>query len=125
MNRAGSAAGCDNRFMVCYCAGMRGIALVAFVALQLSMFACGLNIHVHHIDAGDTYIAQQDGKAGSSGTTLLDTACQIHASHVFLDDSPHQQGAPSAFAGQGFALAALAIVNIPHRIEHPPKPSYS
>ena len=104
---------------------MRAIALVAFMALQLSMFTCGMNIHVHHIDAADTYIAQQDGKAGSSGIMLLDTTCQIHASHVFLDDSPCQQATPLVRVGQRFALAALAIVSIPHRIEHPPKPSYS
>jgi len=103
---------------------MRTIALVAFMALQLSMFICGMNIHVHHIDAADTYITQQDGKAGNSGTMLLDTACQIHASHVFLDDSPCPQATPPTRVGQGFAMAALVIISIPHRIEHPPRPSY-
>jgi len=112
--------------MLCYCAAMRAVALVAFMALQLSMFTCGMNIHLHYIDAGGTHIVSQDDKSDSTGTALADTTCQIHASHVFLDDSLRHPDTSRAYAtGQTFVLAALSLPSIHHRIEHPPKHALS
>jgi len=74
---------------------MRIFALLAFVALQLSIFTCGTNIHAHSlVDSGGSHLAQQDSTPDSPKHTPVDQSCQIHASHVFLDQGPDNHRTP-------------------------------
>jgi len=105
---------------------MRILALIAFMGLQLSMFTCGIDIHVDHLDGTTSQLAHlHDGK-GAPGHGLMDQTCQIHAaSHVFTDQEPFILGKPEMPPVPIGHLATLNIVSIPHLIEHPPKLLYS
>jgi len=104
---------------------MRILALIAFMGLQLSMFTCGIDIHVDHLDGTTSQIAHlHDGK-GIPGHGLMDQACQIHASHVFTDQKPFILDNLEIPPERIDHLATLNLVNVPHFIEHPPKLLYS
>jgi len=100
---------------------MRILALIAFMGLQLSMFTCGIDIHVDHLDGSTSQIAHlHDGK-GSPGHGLMDQACQIHASHVFTDQKPFIIGDSETPAERIYHLAILNLVSVSQLIEHPPR----
>jgi len=100
---------------------MRALALIAFIGLQLSMFTCGIDIHVDHLDDTTSQIAHlHDGK-GIPGHGLMDQACQIHASHVFMDQKPFILAGSETPPERIYRLRTLNLVNVPHLIEHPPR----
>ncbi|MDQ6964000.1 MAG: hypothetical protein Q9M13_03665 [Mariprofundales bacterium] len=107
-------------------ADMRALALMAFFALQLSLFTCGFTIHLHAdgsatdqvaavVDMGADSIDHQQGSQEHS--------CYIHASHAFSMAAPEQQ--ESAILGATFvhqyALSCLRCRELALLIEHPPK----
>jgi len=100
---------------------MRALALIAFMGLQLSMFTCGIDIHVDHLDGTTSQITHSHDGKGSPGHGLMDQVCQIHASHVFTDQEPFILGDSETPSEQIYHLAALNLVSVPHRIEHPPR----
>jgi len=104
---------------------MRVLALIAFMGLQLSMFTCGIDIHVDHLDSTTNQIAHLHDGNGSPGHGLMDQTCQIHATHVFTDQKPFMLGDSETPPEQIYHLATLNIVSIPHLIEHPPRILYS
>ncbi|MDX8411997.1 MAG: hypothetical protein R8K46_09060 [Mariprofundaceae bacterium] len=104
---------------------MRILALIAFVALQLSMFACEGDVHVHGMDGEASHMVQhQDGPDGHDDGLLVDHACQLHASHVFLDQGICGLDRVRAHPEQVFSLASASFFNFPHLIERPPKYSH-
>ncbi|WP_038250040.1 hypothetical protein [Ghiorsea bivora] len=66
---------------------MRVFVLTAFFALQLSVFTCGFDIHVHTMVGDDiAQVAQsQGGDATQHQNNDVDHACHIHTSHTLLD----------------------------------------
>ncbi|HKJ82506.1 MAG TPA: hypothetical protein VJ961_00625 [Mariprofundaceae bacterium] len=109
---------------------MRVLALVAFIGLQLSMFTCGLDVHVDHLDVSTTQAGHvihngtQSGHSNSDhGSGHMDRVCQIHASHVFADQKLFSLGVADTASDRPLHLAQLAGVTVPTRIEHPPRVS--
>lgn len=100
---------------------MRALALIAFVSLQLSMLTCGIDIHVHGLDDAQTRIAHHQDGANGQGSGLIDHACHLHATHVFLDQKPYTLDTIELFPELAHDLAALNFTSVPHLIEHPPK----
>ncbi|OIO66402.1 MAG: hypothetical protein COW18_11905 [Zetaproteobacteria bacterium CG12_big_fil_rev_8_21_14_0_65_54_13] len=106
---------------------MRSLVLVAFFALQLSVFTCGFDIHVHAAGIDDGHIAEHihdsdaDHEKGSH-----DHGCHVHASHTFTVSEDKQVDSVSVtFPPQHFVLAELYLKKLPSLIEHPPKSLYS
>lgn len=106
---------------------MRSLAFMAFLALQLSAFTCGFDIHVHAAGVDTGHIAEHfhdngtDHKQGS-----LDHGCHVHASHTFLIFKVEHVGVTPMISGtQQYALSALHLKTLPFLIEHPPKPLHS
>jgi len=105
---------------------MRALALIAFMGLQLSMFTCGIDIHVDHLDDTTSQIAHLGDSKGSPGHGLMDNTCQMHASsHVFADQKPFILGNSEAPPRRIYRLATLNLISVPRLIEHPPRFSYS
>ncbi len=101
---------------------MRALALIAFMGLQLSMFTCGMDIHVDHPDDVTSQITRSHDGKGYPGHGLMDKACQIHASsHVFADQKPFVLDASKTLPERIYHLAMLKLVSIPYLIEHPPR----
>jgi len=104
---------------------MRALALIAFMGLQLSMFTCGIDIHIDHLDDTTSQIAHLDDSKGSPGHGLMDNACQMHASsHVFTDQKAFLLKDSKTPSKRIYHLATLSFVSIPHLIEHPPQLLY-
>ncbi|MDQ6959212.1 MAG: hypothetical protein Q9M24_08905 [Mariprofundaceae bacterium] len=103
---------------------MRALALIAFMGLQLSMFTCGTDIHIDHLDDTTSQIVHSHNGA-DQGTGLMDLVCQIHASHVFTEQKTFIMGDSESLPERLYHLATLNIVNVPHLIEHPPRFLYS
>jgi hypothetical protein len=72
---------------------MRTLALMAFFALQLSVFTCGFDIHVHAMDADMGHVA----------------------GHLHDEDSNHDEGS------HDHGCHVHASKNLSFLIEHPPK----
>ncbi len=101
---------------------MRALALIAFLGLQLSMFTCGIDMHVDHLDGTTSQIVHLHNGASDQGPALMDHVCQIHASsHVFTDQKPFILGDSAAPSERIDHLAMLNLVSIPYLIEHPPR----
>ncbi len=100
---------------------MRIFALVAFVALQLSMFTCETDIHIHSLDAGTSHFAQHGNESDGPENMLIDHSSQIHASHVFIEHEPNILDAIPSVSEPSYELATLDFTNVPHLIERPPK----
>ncbi len=101
---------------------MRTLALIAFLGLQLSMFTCGIDIHMDHMDGTAGQIAHSRSDESGHGADSMDRVCQIHASsHVFTDQAPFSMRDAATPPERIYHLATLSLVNIPHLIEHPPR----
>ncbi|MDQ6977238.1 MAG: hypothetical protein Q9M75_03920 [Ghiorsea sp.] len=103
---------------------MRVFVLTAFFALQLSVFTCGFNIHVHTADAAPTQVAQQADVA--TYNTNLDTnhdhACHVHTSHTFIEfDVTYTNEVPLLSLVQHHDLLEPSLKKIPFSIDYPPK----
>jgi hypothetical protein len=103
---------------------MRMLALVAFTALQLSMFTCGNDIHVDIPGDAGSQIAQHHEGTGDQGSGLIDYGSHLHASHVFMEQKPYIHDTPDIHPKRSFDLATLSFTHLPRLIEHPPKPSH-
>ena len=103
---------------------MRVLALMAFFALQLSVFTCGFDIHVHAMDSADTgYVAEHFHDENSKhNQDSEDHKCHVHASHTFAAfDVEYIEGVPPASAVEHHVLSEPSLKKIPFLIEHPPK----
>jgi len=110
---------------------MRVLALVAFIGLQLSMFTCGLDVHVDHLEASTGQVGhlvhngqQSDHGNSNHGSGHMDRVCQIHASHVFADQKLFSLSVANITSDRPLHLAQLSGVMVPTRIEHPPRVSH-
>ncbi len=106
---------------------MRIMALMAFFALQLTVFTCGFDIHVHAMESDVSHIAEHsDDSNGQHNPDSAHHGCHLHASHTFATSTSKQHTtAPLAFTENYHVLADLNLKNLPFRIEHPPKNLHS
>jgi len=105
-----------------YVALMRVLTLVAFFALQLSVFTCGFDIHVHAMDSDVGHIAQHAHDKTSEHEQAPDHGCHIHTSHTFVEVATAQMttGTMVAFE-QPHILKDAQLKNLSDNIEYPPK----
>jgi hypothetical protein len=105
---------------------MRVLTLVAFFALQLSVFTCGFDIHVHATDSDIGHIAQHahDKSSQQAGEhkQASDHGCHVHTSHTFVEATSLQtsNGALVTFE-QPHILKVAKLKNLSYAIEYPPK----
>ena len=106
---------------------MRSLALMAFLALQLSVFTCGFDIHVHAAGIDEGHIAEHIHDDGADHEQEShDHGCHVHASHTFTMTKVEQvAAAPIVANAERFILAGFHIKNLPFLIEHPPKLQHS
>jgi len=104
---------------------MRSLAVVAFLALQLSMFTCGYDIHQHDVGGETGHIAHHQHDTGNHGDSLIDHSCHLHASHIFLEPKLYSQEKPETSLKRAFTFVSLNFKSIPYLIEHPPKSLHS
>jgi len=107
-----------------YLVVMRALALMAFFALQLSVFTCGFDIHVHAAGVDESHIAEHLHDDGADHKEdAHDHGCHVHASHSFTmtDEEQIESATPVASTPQHFVLAGLHMKNLSFLIEHPPK----
>ncbi len=103
---------------------MRVFVLIAFFALQLSVFACGFDIHVHTVSADDTtQVAQsQAGDETQHQNNDVDHACHVHTSHTLLDLASMTSSEVPLFS---FVVEHLwaepNLKKLPFSIDYPPK----
>ncbi|MDQ7003262.1 MAG: hypothetical protein Q9N02_11370 [Ghiorsea sp.] len=103
---------------------MRAFVLTAFFALQLSVFTCGFNIHVHDMLSDDvSQVAQLQGvDTEQHQNNDVDHACHVHTSHTLLDfASATTDEAPwFTFVVEHF-WAEPSLKQLPFSIDYPPK----
>lgn len=106
---------------------MRSLAILAFLALQLSVFTCGFDIHVHAAGLDEGHIAEHIHDDGPEHEEKShDHGCHVHASHAFTMSEVEEVAlTATAYATQSFILAGFDMKNLSFLIEHPPKPQYS
>lgn len=101
---------------------MRTVALIAFFALQLSVFTCGFDIHVHAMDAGVGHVAghlHDEDSTHEQGSE--DHGCHVHAAHTFaVFDAEYVENVPTPSSGQRHALSGPILKSLSFLIEHPP-----
>jgi hypothetical protein len=101
---------------------MRALALMAFFALQLSVFTCGFDIHVHAMDADIGHVAEHlHDKNDSHEQDSTDQGCHVHASHSFSasEVEQHEKTLLDSTLVQ-YALTDLRLKELSHLIERPP-----
>ena len=110
-----------------YIVSMRSLALMAFLALQLSVFTCGFDIHVHAAGVDGVHIAEHINDDGPEHEEEShEHGCHVHASHAFSVNKAEHAGLSAAvYAAQRFRLAGIHMKNLSFLIEHPPKSRYS
>ena len=102
---------------------MRTLALMAFLALQLSVFTCGFDIHVHAMDADIGHVAEHlHDKNDSHEQDSEDNDCHVHTSHSFTasEVKQHEKVRLPSIAHQ-YALKDLNLKELSLSIERPPK----
>lgn len=111
------------RYLVC----MRSLALMAFLALQLSVFTCGFDIHVHAAGIDEAHIADHLHDDGADHEQEShDHGCHVHASHTFTMLESEVVGVtPIASTPQQHTLSGFHLKCLPFLIEHPPKSLHS
>ncbi|MDQ6954658.1 MAG: hypothetical protein Q9M20_04370 [Mariprofundaceae bacterium] len=107
---------------------MRALALMAFFALQLSVFTCGFDIHVHAAGIDSGHIAEHVHASGANHEQgSHNHGCHVHASHTFSasESEQHEKTVLVATFVHQYALADLSLKELPLLIEHPPKSLHS
>ena len=101
---------------------MRYTVLIAFFALQLSVFTCGFDTHVHTTNSDLGHISQHAHEKNAEHQQAADHACHVHTSHTFVEVlSASINDAPKIALAPSHTLAAPHLKNIPYTIEYPPK----
>ncbi len=102
---------------------MRALALIAFFALQLSVFTCGFDIHVHAMGFDEGHVAEHfHDDHNKHEQNSAEHGCHVHASHTFTAfDAEYIENVPVIFAGQDYLLSESNLKNLPLLVEHPPK----
>jgi len=103
---------------------MRTISWIAILCLQIGIFTCSMGVDVCQAADSSSHIATSQSDNSHHGA-LIDATCVAHAAHVFADLSPQNSSQADTHVAQIRTFASLTLPEIPHAIEHPPKPSQS
>lgn len=105
---------------------MRSLALMAFLALQLSVFTCGFDIHVHAAGIDEGHVAEHLHDDGADHEEEShDHGCHVHASHSFTMTKVEKvDSVLDVSIIQQFKLAGFHMKDLSFLIEHPPKLQY-
>lgn len=106
---------------------MRAMALIAILALQLSFFTCGLDIHVDTIadNAGPSLCQTQDHQHEGAPASF-DLGCELHAAHVFTATEFHSVATHAPSSEKPFpGFVQLSLKDVLHAIDHPPSSLHS
>jgi len=105
---------------------MRVLILTLCLSLQMSVFTCGLDIHVHGLDKDIGHVAEHIHADDQQHSDVSDHACHSHASHTFSASArQHSFHSPLVERTQHFAFAAYPLRNVSYLIEYPPKVFHS
>jgi len=106
---------------------MRTLALIAFFALQLSVFTCGFDIHVHAAGVDKAHISGHIHDDGADHKqSSHDHGCHVHASHAMTLFNAELVGdVPEPSSVQHHLLSEPYLKNLSFLIEHPPKIRHS
>ncbi len=105
-----------------YLTAMRIVALIAFVALQLSVLTCGFDDHVHTTNTDLGHIAQHLHDNGAAHQNTDNHACHVHASHTFVEVVSKNITTITLMAAKlQYISTTNNIRKIPFPIENPPK----
>ncbi len=103
---------------------MRILAMMAFVALQCSILACGFDIHVHTSNADLGHIAEHlhEGGEPHQGADFDTHGCHLHASHTAdLPDAGVSVTVADSPLARHFALEAFTFRRLRTSIDYPPE----
>lgn len=102
---------------------MRTLALMAFFALQLAVYTCGFDIHVHAMEFGLDHVVEHshDGK-DSHKQDSSEHGCHVHASHTFTTfEAKEYENIAELYVVDHNFLENLNLKKLIFQIEHPPK----
>jgi len=102
---------------------MRALTLIAFFALQLSVFTCGFDIHVHAMNADTGHVVEQQyAEVDTQNKNDADHGCHVHASHTCVElDTGDSENFSFNSVAQTHTLAEQNLKRLPFSIEYPPK----
>ncbi|MDX8413317.1 MAG: hypothetical protein R8J85_04445 [Mariprofundales bacterium] len=103
---------------------MRTISWVAIFCLQIGIFTCSMGIDVCQAADSSSHIATSQSDSSHHGA-LIDASCVAHAAHIFADLSPQNSSQADAHVAKIKVFTSLALPEVLHAIEHPPKHSQS
>jgi hypothetical protein len=109
--------------MVTVC-GMRYMAWIAIISLQMSMFVCGAGIDVCHAADAPAHI-EATQSSNSSDVLPVDSTCAAHAAHVFLSLPTNNQSQSDNYVTSVSTLLSMNFFEVHYLIEHPPKTLHS
>lgn len=105
-----------------YATLMRALSVVAIFALQLSIFTCGFDIHIHAVNHDTGHIAQHIHDDTGEHQQAPDYGCHIHTTHTFMETKPLQVSSVELLAfAQPHILKSITLKNLSSNIEYPPK----
>ncbi len=98
------------------------LVFTACFALQLSVFTCGFDIHVHAADSDVGHIAQHNHAQNDTHQQAADHGCHVHTSHTFVEVAVTNLEAMSIIAfAPTHVWAAPKLKSLLFSIEYPPK----
>ncbi len=101
---------------------MRYTVFIAFFALQLSVFTCGFDTHVHTTNSDLGHISQHAHDKNAEHQQAADHACHVHTSHTFVEILPASITTVSMIVpAPKHTLAANNLRKLTFSIEYPPK----
>jgi len=106
---------------------MRAMAIIATMALQLSIFTCGLNIHVDGFaDTSAPSICQIQDQQDENAPDSFDLGCALHAAHVFTATEFHSVAMHAPIEKKPtLTFEKVAFKDVLHDIDHPPASLHS
>ena len=105
-----------------YAALMRALTVIAIFALQLSIFTCGFDTHVHAVDSDVGHIAQHMHDNTGEHKQASNHGCHVHTSHTFVEITSTQVPNVGLLAfAQPHILKSSLLKNLSSSIEYPPK----
>jgi len=103
---------------------MRFMSWIAIFCLQIGIFTCSMGIDVCQASDGASYVTNSQSD-GAHDDLPAGSTCIAHAAHVFVGLPAHQDSQSDAHIAKIRVFVSLALPDILHAIEHPPKLSYS
>ncbi len=101
---------------------MRNLVLLACFALQLSVFTCGFDIHVHAMNNDTGHIAQHSHDTNNKHQQIADHGCHVHTSHTFVEVAAASVATSPVIAfSPTHTLATPKLKTLNFSIEYPPK----